>query len=169
MTIMNIKRGDAPKTVAAIEKAKVRYMNAQGWPEHWRSEAMNSAILSDTTHPLYQQAITALTDFKARIVETQAINTFNAQLAEYRKAAARLTKHRLADGKPEETIETPTGTVDEEGNATATSSGPLSVAYSADVAAEHQEKRGHPGFRGGKGHRGHMGPSLDGERPMPNA
>jgi len=60
-------------------------------------------------------------------------------------------------------------TVDEEGNATATSSGPLTVAYSADVAAEHQEKRGHPGFRGGKNHRGHMGPSLDGERPMPNA
>ena len=60
-------------------------------------------------------------------------------------------------------------TVDDEGNATATSSGPLSVAYSADVAAEHQEKRGHPGFRGGKNHRGHMGPSLDGVRQMPNA
>ncbi|MEL0291953.1 MAG: hypothetical protein VW942_06280 [Aquiluna sp.] len=59
-------------------------------------------------------------------------------------------------------------TVDDEGNATATSSGPLSVAYSADVAAEHQEKRGHPGFRGGK-HRGHMGPSFEGERQMPNA
>ena len=59
-------------------------------------------------------------------------------------------------------------TVDDQGNATATSSGPLSVAYSADVAAEHQEKRGHPGFRGGK-HRGHMGPSFEGERPTPSA
>ena len=116
MTIMNIKRGDAPKTAAAIEKAKVRYMNAQGWPEYWRSEAMNNAILTDTTHPLYQQAITALTDYKARIVETQAINAFNAQLAAYRTAAARLAKYRLADGRPEETIETPTGTFDEEGN-----------------------------------------------------
>jgi hypothetical protein len=59
-------------------------------------------------------------------------------------------------------------TVDDEGNATATSSGPLSVAYSADVAAEHQEKPGHPGFRGGK-NRGHTGPSFEGEGQMPNA
>jgi len=58
-------------------------------------------------------------------------------------------------------------TVDAEGNATATSSGPLNVAFSADVAEEHEE-RGHPGFRGGK-HRGHMGPSFDGERHAPNA
>ena len=58
-------------------------------------------------------------------------------------------------------------TVDAEGNATATSSGPLNVAFSADVAEEHEE-RGHPGFRGGK-HRGHTGPSFDGERHAPNA
>ena len=58
-------------------------------------------------------------------------------------------------------------TVDEEGNATATSSGPLTVNFSADVAEERGE-RGHPGFRGGR-HRGHMGPSLDGDRQMPNA
>lgn len=43
-------------------------------------------------------------------------NTFNGQLAEYRKATARLSQYRLADGKPEETIETPTGQYDEEGN-----------------------------------------------------
>ena len=58
-------------------------------------------------------------------------------------------------------------TVDGEGNATATSSDPLSVNFSADVAEERGD-RGHPGLRGGK-HRGHMGPSLDGERQMPNA
>jgi hypothetical protein len=116
MTILNIKKGDAPKTAATIEKAKVRYMNAQGWPEHWRSEAMNAAILNDTTHPLYQEAMTALLDFKARIVETNTINTFNAHLAQYRKAAARLARYRLADGRPEVYEDQPTGEYDDEGN-----------------------------------------------------
>jgi hypothetical protein len=62
--------------------------------------------------------------------------------------------------------------VDAEGNATATSSSPLSVAYSADVAVQAPEAgEKHPGFRGkGHGHhRGEMGPSFGGERVTPNA
>ena len=67
---------------------------------------------------------------------------------------------------------TVTISVDAEGNATATSSSPLQVAYS-DTVAESAPEAGesHPGSRGkGHGHgRGHMGPSYQGERFTPNA
>lgn len=44
-----------------------------------------------------------------------AANLFNVQLAAYREAEARLARYRLADGRPEQVIETPTGTFDAEG------------------------------------------------------
>lgn len=44
-----------------------------------------------------------------------AANLFNVKLAAYREAVVRLARYRLADGRAEETIETPTGRFDEAG------------------------------------------------------
>lgn len=105
MTIF-VNKGDAPLTPVQLEKRAQTYIR-RSWPSQAREKSIRTA---DGAFDAFMAAFSVNHD------ENIANNTFNWQLAEYRKATARLEKYRLADGKPEETIETPTGTFDEEGN-----------------------------------------------------
>lgn len=105
MTIF-VNKGDAPLTPAQLEKRSQKHIK-RSWPDQAREKSIR---LGDGAFDAFMATYSANHDIN--IVN----NTFNWQLAEYRKATARLAKYRLADGKPEETIETPTGQYDEEGN-----------------------------------------------------
>lgn len=105
MTIF-INKGDAPLTPAQLEKRSQKHIK-RSWPDQAREKSIR---LGDGAFDAFMATYSANHDINI------ANNTFNWQLAEYRKATARLAKYRLADGKPEGTIETPTGQYDEEGN-----------------------------------------------------
>ena len=105
MTIF-VTKGDAPLTDAQIEKRAQAHI-AKDWPTQAREKSIRTA---DGAFDAFMATFSANHDVNI------ANNTFNWQLAEYRKATARLEKYRLADGKPEETIETATGQFDEQGN-----------------------------------------------------
>jgi hypothetical protein len=105
MTIF-VNKGDMPLTPVQLEKRAQTYIR-RSWPEQAREKSIRKA---DGLFDAF------MVDFSANHTVNVENNTFNWQLAEYRKATARLEKYRLADGKPEQTIETPTGTFDEEGN-----------------------------------------------------
>lgn len=105
MTIF-VNKGDAPLTPAQLEKRSQKHIK-RSWPDQAREKSIR---LGDGAFDAFMATYSANHDINI------ANNTFNWQLAEYRKATARLAKYRLADGKPEETIETPTGQYDEEGN-----------------------------------------------------
>lgn len=105
MTIF-VNKGDAPFTPAQLEKRSQKHIK-RSWPDQAREKSIR---LGDGAFDAFMATYSANHDINI------ANNTFNWQLAEYRKATARLAKYRLADGKPEETIETPTGQYDEEGN-----------------------------------------------------
>ena len=101
-----VTKGDAPLTSVQLEKRAQKYIK-RVWPDQAREKSIRTA---DGAFDAF------MTSFSADHDVNVANNTFNWQLAEYRKATARLEKYRLADGKPEQTIETPTGTFDEDGN-----------------------------------------------------
>jgi hypothetical protein len=101
-----VAKGDMPLTPVQLEKRAQKYIK-RSWPDQAREKSIR---LADGAFDAFMATFSA--DHDVNI----ANNTFNWQLAEYRKATARLAKYRLADGKPEETIETPTGQYDEEGN-----------------------------------------------------
>ena len=105
MTIF-VTKGDAPLTDAQVEKRAQAHI-AKDWPEQAREKSIRTA---DGAFDAFMATFSANHDVNI------ANNTFNWQLAEYRKAVARLAQYRLADGRAEYTIETPTGTFDEEGN-----------------------------------------------------
>lgn len=105
MTIF-INKGDAPLTPAQLEKRSQKHIK-RSWHDQAREKSIRTGVGAFDAF---------MATFSANHDINIANNTFNWQLAEYRKATARLAKYRLADGKPEETIETPTGTFDEEGN-----------------------------------------------------
>lgn len=105
MTIF-VNKGDAPLTPAQLEKRSQKHIK-RSWPDQAREKSIR---LGDGAFDAFMAIYSANHDINI------ANNTFNWQLAEYRKATARLAKYRLADGKLEETIETPTGQYDEEGN-----------------------------------------------------
>ena len=100
-----VAKGDMPLTPVQLEKRAQTYIR-RSWPEQAREKSIRTA---DGAFDAF------MTDFSANHDVNKANNVFNWQLAEYRKATARLEKYRLADGKPEETIETPTGTFTDEG------------------------------------------------------
>ena len=105
MTIF-VNKGDLPLTPAQLEKRSQKHIK-RSWPDQAREKSIR---LGDGAFDAFMATYSANHDINI------ANNTFNWQLAEYRKATTRLAKYRLADGKPEETIETPTGQYDEEGN-----------------------------------------------------
>lgn len=105
MTVF-VAKGDAPLTDAQLEKRAQRYI-ARDWPSQAREKSIRTA---DGLFDAFMVTFSA--DHDTNI----ANNTFNAQLADYRKAAARLDQYILADGRPEITEEQPTGEYDEEGN-----------------------------------------------------
>lgn len=105
MTIF-VTKGDSPLTDAQVEKRAQAHI-AKDWPSQAREKSIRTA---DGAFDAFMATFSVNHDVNI------ANNTFNWQLAEYRKATARLEKYRLADGRAEYTIETPTGTFDEEGN-----------------------------------------------------
>ena len=105
MTVF-VNKGDAPFTPAQLEKRAQKYIT-RSWPAQAREKSIRTA---DGAFDAFMTAFSADHDVNA------ANNTFNWQLLEYRKAVARLAQYRLADGKPEQTFEEPSGEYDEEGN-----------------------------------------------------
>ena len=105
MTVF-VNKGDAPLTPVQLEKRAQTYIR-RSWPSQAREKSIRTA---DGAFDAFMATFSANHDVNI------ANNTFNWQLSEYRKATARLEKYRLADGRAEYTIETPTGTFDEEGN-----------------------------------------------------
>lgn len=105
MTVF-IKKGDAPMSYRQAVKRGLRHFEAER--AYWQRE--QGIVESDPAYLAW--AAQWVTDN----AENEANNLFNHALANYRAALARLEKYRLADGKPEQTIETLTGTFDEDGN-----------------------------------------------------
>jgi len=105
MTIF-VNKGDLPLTPAQLEK------RAQKWiSRSWNTQAREKSIrLADGAFDAF------MTSFSADHDVNIANNTFNWQLAEYRKATARLARYVLADGRAEVYEDQPTGEYDEEGN-----------------------------------------------------
>jgi hypothetical protein len=101
-----VTKGDSPLTEAQLEKRSQRYI-ARDWPAQARERSIRKA---DGEFDTFMTAFSADHDVNV------ANNLFNAQLADYRKATARLSQYRLADGRPEQTFEEPSGEYDDEGN-----------------------------------------------------
>ena len=100
-----VNKGDLPLTPVQLERRAQKHIKRV-----WSDQAREKSIrLADGAFDAF------MLTFSANHNENVANNTFNWQLAEYRKATARLQKYRLADGVPEYTVETPTGTYDDEG------------------------------------------------------
>ena len=105
MTIF-VNKGDAPLAPVQLEKRAQTYIR-RSWPEQAREKSIRTA---DGAFDAF------MADFSANHDVNKANNVFNWQLAEYRKAKARLAQYRLADGRPQQTFEEPSGEYDEEGN-----------------------------------------------------
>jgi len=105
MTIF-VTKGDAPLTPVQLEKRAQTYIK-RSWPEQNREQSIRKG---DGLFDAFMAA------FSANHAVNTANNTFNWQLLEYRKATARLARYRLADGRPEQSFEEPTGEYDADGN-----------------------------------------------------
>jgi hypothetical protein len=105
MAIFVIK-GDAPLTEAQLEKRSQKHIT-KDWPPQARERSIRKA---DGLFDAFMATFSADHDVN------KANNLFNAQLAAYRAATARLAQYRLADGRPEQTFEEPSGQYDDEGN-----------------------------------------------------
>ena len=101
-----VAKGDLPLTPAQLEK-RAQTCIKRSWPEQNREQSIRKG---DGLFDAF------MVDFSADHAVNTANNTFNHQLAEYRKASARLAQYRLADGKPEQAFEEPTGEYDADGN-----------------------------------------------------
>ena len=105
MTIF-VTKGDMPLTSVQLENRAQTYIK-RSWPEQAREKSIRKADGE------FDAFIVAFSADHAVNVEN---NTFNWQLANYRKAVLRLAQYRLADGKPEQTFSEGSGEYDEDGN-----------------------------------------------------
>jgi len=105
MTIF-VTKGDMPLTSVQLEKRAQKYIT-RSWPAQARERSIRKA---DGEFDAFMAA------FSADHNVNKANNLFNAQLAGYRTATLRLSQYRLADGRPEQTFEEPSGEYDDEGN-----------------------------------------------------
>ena len=101
-----VAKGDMPLTPVQLEKRAQKYIK-RSWPDQAREKSIR---LADGAFDAFMATFSANHDVNV------ANNTFNWQLAEYRKATARLAQYRLADGRPEVYEDQPTGEYDDEGN-----------------------------------------------------
>jgi hypothetical protein len=101
-----VTKGDAPLTPVQLERRAQKHIK-RAWPDQNRERSIRKG---DGEFDAFMATFSA--DHDACV----ANNTFNWQLAEYRKATARLAQYRLADGRPQQTFEEPSGEYDEEGN-----------------------------------------------------
>ena len=104
MTIF-VTKGDAPLSPAQLQKRSQKYIK-RTWPDADREQSIR---INDGAFTAFMLGFS-----EAHTVNT-ANNTFNWQLQEYGTAVARLAQYVLADGVPEYTVETPTGTYDDLG------------------------------------------------------
>jgi len=105
MTVF-VNKGDLPLTPAQLEKRAQKHIKRV-----WSDQAREKSIrLADGAFDAF------MTSFSVDHDVNIANNTFNWQLAEYRKATARLAQYVLADGRPEVYEDQPTGEYDDEGN-----------------------------------------------------
>ena len=86
-----VTKGDAPLTDAQLEKRAQRNI-AKVWPDQAREKSIR---LADGAFDAFMSTFSANHDVNI------ANNTFNWQLAEYRKATTRLAQYVLADGRAE--------------------------------------------------------------------
>ena len=101
-----VTKGDAPLTPVQLEKRAQKHIK-RSWPDQAREKSIR---LADGAFDAFMSTFSANHDVNI------ANNTFNWQLAEYRKATTRLAQYVLADGRPEVREMQPTGEYDEEGN-----------------------------------------------------
>ena len=104
-----VTKGDAPLTAVQLHKRTQQHLE-QVSPRWQRERSLRKG------GPNLAALNALMAAFEDDDDINKANNTFNWQLAEYRKATARLARYRLADGKPEQTFEEPSGEYDEEGN-----------------------------------------------------
>lgn len=118
--IVNIVKGGKPMKPATLGKQIPAYMASLGWDQRMRDQATYLGVLvAAGTIPgsaTWDKANADMYQFNLDLAETQAVNTFNLQLEAYRKAAARLARYRLADGRAEVIEAQPTGETDEAGD-----------------------------------------------------
>jgi hypothetical protein len=105
MTVF-IQKGDAPMSVRQATKRGLRHFNTE--KAQWQRE--QGIVESDPEYQAWAEG------WIADNVVNGLNNLFNHQLADYRKAVARLEQYKVAEGRPEITEEQPTGEYDEEGN-----------------------------------------------------
>jgi hypothetical protein len=103
MTIF-VTNGDAPLSAAQLDKRTQAYID-RDWPQWERERSIRN---NDGLFNAYMSTVSDDTD------ANRDNNIFNQQLVDYRQAVARLEKYRLADGKPEQSFEMPTGEFDPE-------------------------------------------------------
>jgi hypothetical protein len=94
-----VTQGDKPITDSQLQKRTQAYIE-RDWPQWKRERAMRTDATDLNT---YMDQVAIDTD------TNRANNTFNQQLAEYRKATARLAQYIVADGRPEVREMQPTG------------------------------------------------------------
>lgn len=99
-----VNKGDLSLTPAQLEKRAQKHIKRV-----WSDQAREKSIrLADGAFDAF------MLTFSANHNENVVNNTFNWQLAEYRKATARLARYVLADGRPEAWEDQPTGEYDPE-------------------------------------------------------
>ena len=105
MTVF-VNKGDAPLTNVQLENRAQKYIT-RSWPDQAREKSIRK---TDGEFDAF------MVTFSADHAVNTANNTFNWQLANYRKAVMRLAQYRLADGRPEQAFSEGSGEYDEDGN-----------------------------------------------------
>ena len=105
MTVF-IQKGDAPMSLRQGVKRGLRHFEAQK-QQYVREQGI---VQDDAEYKSWADQWILDNEVNA------ANNEFNYSLAAYRKAIARLDQYRLADGRAEYSVSTPTGTFDEDGS-----------------------------------------------------
>ena len=117
--IINIKIGSKPVDAGTIERAKKAYMEARGWTDIMRDDAMVEPTLRSLgwieETPAFMRAMQDLARFENALALTIKINTYNADLDAYNKAVNRLNQVNLATGLPAIFEDLPTDKVDADG------------------------------------------------------
>ena len=101
-----VNKGDAPLTPVQLEKRAQKYIK-RSWSDQAREKSIRT---SDGAFDAF------MSTFSTNHTTNVTNNTFNWQLSEYRKAAARLAQYIVADGRSEVTEEQGTGTYDDDSN-----------------------------------------------------
>lgn len=137
MTVF-ISKGDKPLTTAQATTRGLRYYNSQ--LASWQREA--AVLMQDPQYLAW-----AAQWLKDNAVNS-ANNQFNNDLLDYKKAIARVSRYRLADGRAEVIEQVETGELNEdfepvtEGVVTITAIDPLEVQIEQTVINEAGEKAG---------------------------